>query len=92
MLAGQVLIRIGLKGRQEGGKRKLNLSVRQGPFPGRGVWGFGSPHKVRGGEALLVKGALHFARSSENLTGHAWLCSELTGISSHSRDERYKVC
>lgn len=37
------------------------------------VWRSGSPDKVREGEALQVKGDIHFVQSSEELSGHGRL-------------------
>jgi hypothetical protein len=43
------------------------------PSPGRECGESGSPNKVRGREALLVKGVFHSALSSEELPGHGRL-------------------
>lgn len=41
--------------------------------PSRGYGALGSPEKVRDGEVQLIKGVLHFAPSSEKLSGHGRL-------------------
>ena len=51
----------------------VGLPKTTGPSPGRGCGELGSPDKAREGETLLVKGVLHFARSSEELSGHGGL-------------------